>query len=194
MTPEEVAVAISDRPHSQNRRIAGHWFICGEVSIGSFVQFECARDLARQFRLSAFSSTPGGNYAVMTHEAGRHQHRFILPLYDPGVADLFASIERGGSYAFSLGEEEQAGALIVPSVTTVEAVRPVRAMCGEPNQRLASTFIRELPDVVNAFTYPDAIPSLLGSDPILALGVSLIMPEATLALLGRSAFFSGPWT
>jgi len=181
MTPTQVAAAMKGRTDQQARSVAKTWTFCGDVSAATFAHLKAARQGDIRFRISAFKS-PLGVYAVLTHEVARHQHRFVLPLYEPSVARGFAGIARQG-FGFLFGNDTKGDGLVVPAIASAAGFRPLRAMCVDADVLSARDLVFELPLVLKTLCARDAIPSLMPTGRIADVSVTVVMPEEILARL-----------
>ncbi len=191
MSPRDVSHAIGDRSLDERKRIGNRWFLCGDVGESSFAHFKASSATAPMVaHVDSFASSAGGHYVVVTHEAHRHQHRFVLPLYDASIGTFFGALAEGADYAFSLGRDLQGDALVLLNLAMVDVARSVLQLRTEPEASLVPTLIRELPDVVNAFTHPKAIP-LVGASTrgeMEGLSVSVVLPNSSIDRLSAKMF------
>ena len=112
MRPEEVAKATRNHPVHVQENIAGHWMLCSDVSKQMFGLLKQAPKRMFPTRLTAFRSSSGVCYGVLTHQISGHQHRFLTVLSDPSVR-LFLQSMTKERLGFMLGNDNSEEALVL---------------------------------------------------------------------------------
>lgn len=176
MRPDEVASATRNHPGQVRARLAGHWMLCGDVSKEMFQQLKQAPSQDFPARLSAFSSSNGCGYGVLTHQIAGHQHRFLFCLSDPPVRQFLQSVSKD-RVGFMLGNDDADDAMVLESFLGSTAFIPLLAMSFEENKDEQRKALLELPAVLEAMTHPLQVPSLFGGESVRQVGVSLLLPR-----------------
>ena len=94
MDPSEIKTATKDYSSVVNAWTKGKWYLCGDVRSELFAVMKAEIRDAVAVRLTAFDSPAGGSYAVVSHQLFGWAHRFVLPLYEPKVRELFLGLQR----------------------------------------------------------------------------------------------------
>ncbi|WP_157979290.1 hypothetical protein [Rhodoferax ferrireducens] len=176
MTPPEVAVATQRQPPEVRQKTEGHWVLCGDVSGPMFKLLQKVPSKQFQTRLTAFNSSSGFAYCVLTHQVERHQHRFLLGLTDPAVRTFLESMTTTGKLTFMLGDDDGNNALLFESPLLPNMFMPVLAMAPEVNLETQRTALSELPCVQAVIGNPLQVPSLLEGYSVQYVSVSLLLP------------------
>jgi hypothetical protein len=184
MTPTQVAAAVADGPDEVKSRAQGKWHLCGDVSNEMFAVLSAAIRSETAMRISAFSAPSGARYGVVTHQVHGFAHRFLLPLYESCVVDLFTALKGGEQLAFLLGRAGNSEALLLkPPQGSLSGFAPLFAMCGPLARGAVGEGIMELARVIEALALPQQIPTLRQGEPVVRVNVSAVMPARTLESL-----------
>ena len=176
MRPEEVAKATRNYPVHVQENIAGHWMLCSDVSKQMFGLLKQAPKRMFPTRLTAFRSSSGVCYGVLTHQISGHQHRFLTVLSDPSVR-LFLQSMTKERLGFMLGNDNSAEALVLECPLQSTEFLPLLAMSIEAIEAEQRESIFELPLVLEAMTNPLQVPSLFGGQAVHSVNVSLLLPS-----------------
>lgn len=171
MSPAEVSAAVLKRTGAE-KTMQG-WFLCGDTTRKGFDSFALREQGG--FRVSTFVGPSEGIYAVVTHQAGEVQHRFLLSMSEPTVQDFFKSLAQEPLQVM-LGREGEQKALIVKESLEPEWVRPLLDIqVTEAIERGA--YLAEFMLAVRAVCALPFIPSVTGAA-IRELSVSVVPPES----------------
>jgi hypothetical protein len=176
MTPPEVAAATQRQPPEVRQKTEGHWVLCGDVSGPMFKLLKVVSSKQFQTRLTAFNSSSGFAYCVLTHQVERHQHRFLLSLTDPAVQRFLESMTTTGKLTFMLGDDNGNNSLLLESPVQPNLLMPVLAMAPEVNLERQRDALNELPWVQADMGNPLQVPSLLEGYSVQYVSVSLLLP------------------
>ena len=184
MTPTEVQKATANQAPEVQKRTEGKWSLCGDVSAPLFAVLSAAFREAVSMRIDSFSSPAGARYAVVSHQVNGFAHRFLLPLYEPRVAEFVAAM-RTGKLGFLLGNDGAGDALLIEWPAGCNAsVPPVSASTALRRERLHDVLL-ELPKVINTVKQPLQVPSLRRGEPVIDVSVSVVLPTGALMQLWR---------
>lgn len=179
MSPEEVAAATQGGDAEVKNWHKGLWMLCGDVHRTMFDLLAGITRPTFAARISAFTSTLGVKYGVLTSQAGPHQHRFIFPLWEPVSTQLVQEMSRG-RVGFMLGREHEDPALLIPCTIEPAFVAPLLKMCCIPEAELVPSLLAEMPVAVSTLGQLDSIPSLYEGQIVEEVSGSLLMPTAAL--------------
>ena len=171
MSPAEVSAAVSKRTRVE-KTIQG-WFLCGDTTRNGFDSLVLREQGG--FRISTFVGPSEGVYAVVTHQAGEVQHRFLLSMSEPTVQDFFKSLAQEPLQVM-LGREGEQKALIVKDRLEPEWVRPLLDI-QIAEERECGAYLAEFMLAVRAVCALPFIPSVTGVA-IRELSVSVVPPES----------------
>lgn len=175
-SPAEVAQAFSGR-NELHPGVTRRWTLCGEVDQMMFETLHaCGHPEQRNERLSVFGGESGVRYAVITHQAGSFQHRYLAPLFEPKVVAFVKAVAHGDALGYLLGGEG-AQAAVWQSDFGIREFLPLMSMCTDTPKGLeAERVVEEFFESVLELKDPGRIPSLDGTRVRLA-SVSAIAPE-----------------
>lgn len=126
-------------------------------------------------RLTAFVGAAGGNYALITYQAGSGQHRFLMPLYEPCVRGMLMSLERQ-SLVSMLGRDDLRSMKSLTQNLPWHSITPMIAMCQTERIHDVETALSEIALALNAITPCAAIPGINGVA-VDSVHVGVVMPE-----------------
>lgn len=175
-SPAEVAKALAGR-HEVPPGVSRRWTLCGDIDTMMFETLQaCGHPQQRNERLSIFGGESGARYAVITHQAGNFQHRYLAPLFEPRVVACVKAIAHGDALGYLLGGEGEQAA-VWPSDFGMREFLPLLSMCTDTPKGLeAERVVGEFFESVLELKDPGRIPSLDGTQVRLA-SVSAIAPE-----------------
>lgn len=172
----EVNVAFKDYPSEARHKLRGLWMLVGAVNGEMYSAFKANADNDVAAQLTVFPTSAGAAYGVFTCQLGPHQHRFVLPLFDKKVVELFTSEtkESLNIYLESAGELREG--MLYDCLLTPEQFMPARAMSRALDHRKQKDFVREFPSVISEMLTLDLMPSL-NSEEVCGVDVSVLMPQ-----------------
>lgn len=175
MNPSEVAQATREYPSELQRRVAGKWTVCGDVSPTMFSLMQAEKSEVLQLRLTAFKSGDGFGYAVLTHQIRGHQHRLIMCLYDPPVREFLSAAPSQG-VAFLLGNDDQGNCIILDSPIRPSEFLPLLAVAPAASSEAQHRALGELPDMLTVLAHRLQIPTLHPEYVVTNVSTSLLLP------------------
>lgn len=174
MNPSEVDAAVASRDAVERKQVAGRWMFCGDVSKPMFDLLRSRpNDIA--FRVSGFKASFGGAYGVLTHQIAGHQHRFVLPLYEPCVAECIASL-RSTPYGFLLGNDGQVDSIVLSAAVPGIPLLPLLGLLEPYTHEKLREMLMELPMVIAETLHLHKVPSAVTGEAVFAVSVSVLMP------------------
>lgn len=184
MSPQEVSSAITTSTRGLSELLERRWMLCGDVAAETFALMRQIplRDVA--CRVSAFTSSNFGNYAVIAHQVSTHHHRFVLPLWDPEVIAFIRALQTQ-PHGFMLGCAGAMDAVVLPGFASAGELRPLLRFCSEPTEQEFGVLIGELPLVIATMARVDAIPSVDAARPVTTASMSFCLPARISDFLGR---------
>jgi hypothetical protein len=132
--------------------------------------------------LAVHSSGSGAAYAVLTCQSGVLQHRFVLPLYEPRVVELFASVKQQPFriYFENVGATTKGAAYGCPIGD--ERFERARALCQTVDVDTRAKFIVEFPNDVARILSLESAPSLNG-ERVRMVDASVFLPQAQMSFV-----------
>ncbi|QQX85233.1 hypothetical protein JJQ59_04600 [Cupriavidus necator] len=175
MAPTELTEALAEKLQLQQSLADAGWCICGDMSSRMFDALSQLGE-APPIRFTGFTGSRGGNYAVITHQVGTSQHRFLLPLYDEKVGGFLRSLE-DSFLQVSLGRQGQENALVLRGECPWSHVVPLMEMLQHSSDASVLSAIVEMKEVLAVLARFDAIPSNDIETAVDDLSISFVMPE-----------------
>ncbi|QUN27747.1 hypothetical protein KB879_27450 [Cupriavidus sp. KK10] len=185
MAPTELTAALAEKLPLQELLANAGWCICGDMSSRMFDALSQLSE-APPIRFTGFTGSRGGNFAVITHQVQRCQHRFLLPLYDEKVGKFLRSLEHG-FLQVSLGRQGQENALVLRGECPWSHVVPLVEMLQHSSGASASSALVEMKEVLAVLARFDAIPSNDVGASVDDLSVSFVLPEELILSAFRDA-------
>lgn len=179
LTPEEVAKRTQRYPENVRSVALGKWFLCGDLSERMFdiVKADWPGDLS--IRVTAFASPIGVYYAVLSHQAKGHAHRFVLPLYEPSAGVLLMAIQQA-PLMFMFGRDEEVEAMVLPSPLPSSDFAPLLGVCSQPDIEQLRDAVAELPSVIGVMKEPGQVPTAIRGQEVTHVDVSVLLPSQSL--------------
>lgn len=184
MTPAEVIEAIANNPPEVQERAKGKWHLCGDVSMPMFAVLTAAVREEVAMRVDSFSTPAGARYGVVSHQVNGFVHRFLLPLYEPRVAE-FVMAMRTGELAFLLGNDGEENALLVGPPVRGNGLAPLLSVVKPFPRAKLHDVLAELPKVINTVKQPSQVMSLRHPEPVIDVSLSVLLPTRALMQLWR---------
>lgn len=179
LTPEQVLKTTEKYPENVRAQVLGNWFLCGDLSEAMFdlVKANWPGDLS--IRITAFASPIGVYYGVVSHQTKGYAHRFVLPLYEPGAAELLKSIQLT-PFMFMLGRDEEDEAMVLPCPLPGRDFAPLLALCRRPLNEHLLDAVAELPKVISILKEPSQVPTSVRGQEVTHVDVSVLLPTESL--------------
>ena len=175
MSPAEVAAATRHRTRSEIERYEQRWMLCGDVKAATYDLFTRIPGSDIPFRVSAFSSTLGSHWGVITHQLEGHQHRFVLPLGEPASAAFFRAMPMA-RHGFSLGRAGGLEAVVIQGQPLGADIRPLLQLCESASGLSSAVCLQDLHRVMLTLARADAIPSFITGCEVTDVSVSITLP------------------
>ena len=190
MSPREVNKATASYPEFVRERVEGEWMLCGDVAEPMFERFLKERDRLLPVRLTAYHTPAGGAYAAVTHQLGHFQHRFLVPLYEPSVAECLAAMGRD-ELVFLLGKNGETAAAVLNSPLTANEWLPLRTKTRALAPVAVRAVVCEFRTVASAMMDALQIPSLHQGETVQHVSLSVLMPEVVITSLCKGGEKAG---
>jgi hypothetical protein len=176
--PEEVEAATVTAEHSDAARseLAGHWLLCGDVTPKMFDQVKANSEMQRPARLTVLTAVGDENYCVFTSQIGSHQHRFLLPLYEPMVQDFIRAIQVS-PLGFMFANDGMSDAVVVFPEVSVNELAPVLSYCKPVPMHERLCLQAALPFAVQEVLNPGRIPTFPGMPKVDEVSLSIVFPN-----------------
>ena len=175
MSPEEVEEATEDHDQRTRQRVRGHWFLCGDCSQEMFDDIVRQGDATLRHALGVIQRDDGTKFLVVTHQLGKAQHRFLVPMWDPRVPDLLHAVSRG-RYSISLARKGDTQALVLSAAANAPLAAELQKHLNmpTPDTQQLQTLLRALPTMMETAAEPDNFPNLEESLTITDVSLSIV--------------------
>ncbi|WP_432258088.1 hypothetical protein [Cupriavidus sp. TMH.W2] len=173
MSPCEVRAATRNHPGLPGP--LDGWCLCGDAS-ARMVDTIVRNSGEVAIRLTGFVGPSGGHYAVLTHQLGGSQHRFLLPQYEPAVELYFRSLE-SQPIQVMLGRQGEDDSVVLHNRLPWPHIVPLVEMCQVQRCASMATTFDERRATTFAVTRLETIPSLDGNVAVSDVSVSLVVPS-----------------
>lgn len=182
MSPAEVARATAGR--KEKLKDAQRWTMCGDIDPDIFSMLQAAGHPQQEWeRLTVFSGPSGARYAVVTHQAGPFQHRYVAPLFDAKVARCIRAVAHGDTFGYLLGGGA-AHAAIWETRFGVQEFLPLLPLCSDPPVGREEVVLKEYLNTVLELRRPERIPSAFDGVAVRFASVSAISPKDLIKQVG----------
>ncbi len=177
--PDVVAKATAHIP-AELRKSNGCWALCGDVTTGMYELMKTSGTGVLAMNLAGFSTSSGVSCCALIQQAGSYQHRFLLPLFDPGVRRFIESLAVSESVVFNFGNNGGDDSMVLPCLSSADEFKQVLDEYQPVPLEQALAAVGELA-VVQALTGVALLmPSLIPGIPVSHVSVSTVMPIALL--------------
>lgn len=176
MSPPEVESATRDRGAMEKEWVKDRWILCGDMHESMFDALDVDSGSNLPSRISVFDSPGENKYLVLTHQYQNHQHRFLLPLWDPSIARFIHAMDKG-SLGFLLGRNGQSRALLVPGIQSAAELKVLQDFCTKPAPDRLAFMLGEMPLAMVTIAQLEAIPRLVDTEEVTEVSVSVLMPK-----------------
>lgn len=189
VSPQELKAAIQGHEHQHElEKFAKSWLLQGDCSKGMVEKLRGQGWLDAVGRLDYVDCSNGFAFAVLTKQIETHQHRFILPLWDPKVAGFIRGM-KAGNYRLSFTAEGTQDTVVVPGMKmgAIEGYQPVLGKRPAPEQMGLVSEI--FPSLLAAVGELEGIETLIPQCAVEDVSVSVLM-DAVPAPSGTRAYAS----
>ena len=176
LSPEEVFGRIK-REGDVAEQVRGRWVLQGDMQRAFFQALKRKGSWNPAAHVMAYSTPEGANYAVITHQLYGFGHRFVLPLYEPQVADfLQAVLTQDVGFALGCAGEEEV-VMIFDGVQGFEFM-PALALVQKLEPPALLRALREIPRVARALQQQDPVGTDVptGEEPMRDVSLSMVVP------------------
>ncbi|WP_233864669.1 hypothetical protein [Paraburkholderia adhaesiva] len=125
-------------------------------------------------RLTAFVGPLGNHFGIVTYQLGTHQHRFLLPMYEPPIQRLFGSL-RHDSLVCVLGVCGTEKQFTLADRLPWSGVVPMYSLCQLGSQHSADDVLVELALAAHATSERAAVPPINDIE-VHSVHVGIVMP------------------
>lgn len=174
MSPQEVGAATRGRQEAV--ALSERWMVCGEITRAFYASWLVHGERSLTMRMSAFTSTEGGRYAVLTHQLREHQHRFVLPMWSTQVQAFLSAVAKNPRHGFMFACESLEFAVVLRSEQARESFVQLAQLC-PMGETVRDAWRAELPLVLSTVGRLTAIPSLDSEFAVTDLSVSVAVPR-----------------
>ena len=176
MDPTEVAEGLAGRPDDERLRLAGQWFLCGDITQRFF---ERAREdgASLPLRGGAIRAPNGNTFAVFTHQVEDCQHRFLVPLFGARIRQCLREMQTH-PLAFSLGHDATGWAYIqTPGAGMATDLLALYGLLTDRPFGGREDVLHDVACVVHDVLRPDLVSTLIPGVEVRDIGVSVLMSE-----------------
>lgn len=175
-SPSEVEFKFRRFEEAVQEKMRGRWMLLGAVSENLYSRLEAnaGNDIVAQLVVLPIPS--GAKYTVLTCQLGNLQHRFVLPMYEPKVADMLTNaIMTPLSIYFESTSQVTMGIVYNCPLQPVK-FKQARSECQIVSVDEKNDCIIEFPSVVSALSSIEMVPSL-NREPVLDVEASFYLPR-----------------
>jgi hypothetical protein len=131
-------------PKKERKLLRKTWVLNSHLSGGMFDAFKNGEGKPVFGETSILTTRAGATSALITTQIGAHQHRFMLPTFEPKVIDLFSGRTREGlSCEFSSDSGDGAGVFFPRSIQRPDLL-PLSKFSGERPREIRASFVETL--------------------------------------------------
>lgn len=160
---------------AQAQRLSAGCGLYSETSQQVYSKLIAPDCLEAGFRMLAIEGPAGGSYVIVVYQIGEHQHRFLLPIYEPSVKKLLSTLHQGPlttlvgikgtpDLARLRNEIQQDNAVPLQVLSQLDPVCP-------PEDARNETLL-----ALQALSYREAVPGLLGRS-VETIHIGVLMPS-----------------
>lgn len=175
MSPEQVDQATQGYEYLTRHRLRGHWSLCGDCSQEMFDNIARQGDVALRHALGVIQRDDGTKFLVVTHQIGKAQHRFLVPMWDPRVPDLLHAVSIG-RYSISLARKGDTQALVFSAAANAPLAQELRKHLDmpTPDPKQLQALLRALPQFMETAAEPEHFPNLMEGVKVTDVSVSIV--------------------
>ena len=175
MNPHEVDLAFRVDMVDARHFVLGHWLLTGAVNRELFAKLRANVGKNTSAGVEILSTPCDANYAIFCSQLGPFQHRHVLPLYEPKVADFMESAAREQFRVFIECSGSNGERMLYRSPLPPRDFYWAHSMCQTTEVEQRREFIWELPALIEQVTTLDIMPSMNG-EPVREVDVSILLP------------------
>jgi hypothetical protein len=182
LSPAEVEFAFRQFTLQEVSKIQGQWMLAGIASDELFASLESQNPKEVLADLSVHSIGSGAAYAVLTCQSGALQHRFVLPLYEPRVAELFASVKNQSFRIYFENDGATTKGAAYGCPVNDERFEKARALCQVVDIDSRARFVVDFPTDVARILSLELAPSL-NDERVRMVDASVFLPQAKMSFV-----------
>lgn len=176
LTPAEVEVDFKDYPSVDPQKLRGHWMLIGAANEKTCLALKANAGDDIVARITTFPTSAWAAYAVLTCQVGVHQHRFVLPLFEPEVVKFLAFATQASVNIYlervgGIGE-----GMLYDCPMPPEAFIPAQRISQSIDQGKRADFILELHTLISEMLTLKLMPSL-NAQAVQGVDVSVFLPD-----------------
>lgn len=180
LSPKEVEMAFKDDPEANRAQLRGHWLLTGAVNQKMYGALRDDAGREAGAALATLSTPSGATYAILCIQLHSLQHRHVLPLYEPNVAQFIESATRQPFQMYIESSGDDGTRMLYTCPLPGEYFLPIRSMCKTIDLEKRHEFIEELPALIKRLTTLTALKSLK-SPSLTEVDVSILLPQQSAA-------------
>lgn len=125
LSPADIQAFSAGHDRATQLAVANRWVLVGDCSEGLFGQLKEDGYVRSEGKLEFINSKSGFGFGVLTNQIAGHQHRFVLPLWDPRMSDLIEAMQ-WGDYSFCMALEGTQELIVFPggALLALEGYQP----------------------------------------------------------------------
>ena len=176
LSPQEVEMAFKDDPEANRAQLRGHWLLTGAVNKEMYRALRGDAGREAGAALATLSTASGATYAILCTQLHSLQHRHVLPLYEPKVAQFIESATREPFRMYIEGSGDDGTRMLYTCPLPGEYFLSIRSLCKSIDMTKRLDFIEELPALMKRVATLTALKSLKSS-PLTEVDVSILLPR-----------------
>ena len=162
LSPDEVEIHFQNFPEEERAGIRGRWMLAGAVNDELYLSLTAndGADIAAQ--VAVFPCPTGATYTVITCQLGGRQHRFVLPMYEPRVAELLSTAAKDELSVYLENKGRVKKGIVYDCPIRPSRFQDANSRCRAVDAGHKVDYIVEFPAVVSSMLAPETVPSLTG--------------------------------
>ena len=181
MNPSEVYEFTRSYEKEQRKTLRGSWSLGGIVSEAGLNEIRANIGKTVVHEITVKPTLAGAAYAVVSTQLGDWQHRFLLPLYQSKVIELFAGASREPLSLHFYSACDDQGSVYYRRVFSAEDFEVASAVSRALVLKNRAAFVREIPLVISDILNPSQGPSSSTTDMVREVEVSVLMTRSDIA-------------
>jgi hypothetical protein len=180
LSPQEVEMAFKDDTEENRAQLRDHWLLTGAVHQEMYGALRTDEGREAGVGLATLSTPSGAAYAILCTQLHSRQHRHVLPLYEPRVAQFIESATREPFQMYIEGSGDDGTRMLYTCPLPGQYFLPIRTLCKTIDMAKRPDFIDELPALIERVTRLTVVKSLKSS-PLTEVDVSIFLPQQSAA-------------
>ena len=176
LSPQEVEMAFKDDTEENRAQLRDHWLLTGAVHKEMYGALRTDAGREAGVGLATLSTPSGATYAILCTQLHSRQHRHVLPLYEPKVAQFIESATREPFRMYIEGSGDDGTRMLYTCPLPGQYFLPIRRLCKSIDMTKRLDFIEELPALIERVTMLTVVKSLKSSS-LTEVDVSIVLPQ-----------------